>query len=228
MRCLMLMLVLLLATPSMAADDAALFSSGAIDIDGSRISGLTHYGWDGAWRIGDDYNKLVVRSRGEGASMLETHSAQLLYSRYISHFWDLQFGVRYDHKPHARWRGVVALEGLAPFGVESLMSFYVGDHEQLAGEVEFAWPLQLTQKLVAEPYLNGEWSVRRNLQEQRGAGVGVIEPGLILRCEFNRHVALYVDLYAAVHVGTTRSLLRSTGERVGQRGVRAGVRLFNW
>ncbi len=228
MRYLMLIILSFMATPAWSAGSSQLFSSGSIDLDATRVGGATNYGWGGYWHIGGDYNKLAIRSRGEGGQKLEAGEVQLLYSRYLAHFWDVQFGARYDYRPSPRWRGLIAIEGLAPYGVESSFSFYIGGDEQLAGEVELAWPLQLTQKLVAEPYLNGEWAAHRNIQEQRGVGLGVVDTGLILRYEFNRHVALYVDIYSDTHIGTTRRLLEQAGEKVTQRGVKMGLRLFNW
>ncbi|NWF35427.1 copper resistance protein B [Mariprofundus sp. KV] len=211
-----------------AMGDRQLFSSGSVDVDLTRLGSEIMVEWDGNWWLGSDYNKMVIRSRGEVGRQLHAHQAQLLYSRYISHFWDARIGMRYDQKPLPGWLGVAAVDGLAPYGIETGFSLYLGGKQALTGEIELAWPLQLTQKWVLEPYADISWSGREYIAADAGAGINLINAGLIFRYEFNRHIATYIDVYYATHTGSTRSLKRVAGEDVERGGVKIGLRLFNW
>ena len=228
MRALLLTFLLMLPFHGQAMGDERLFSSGSVDIDLTRIGPESIVEWDGDWWFGGDYNKMVVRSRGEVGRQLHAHQLQLLYSRYISHFWDVRIGMRYDHKALSGWLGVVGLDGLAPYGIETGFSLYLGGRQSLAGEIELAWPLQLTQQWVVEPYTDIGWSGREFTAADVGVGINLINAGLIFRYEFHRHIATYIDIYYATHTGSTRSLKRMAGEDVERAGVKIGLRLFNW
>ena len=79
------------------------------------------YRWDGEGWFGGDVNRLVVKSEGEGtvSHSVDDAEIQLLYSRAVSPYFDLQGGVRYDFAPNpSRTYGTIGFEGLAPFWFE--------------------------------------------------------------------------------------------------------------
>jgi copper resistance protein B len=225
----LLFLVLVIAPlPAMAMDDTAWFRSTMIDVDSGRADGQATMSWDAKLRIGGDYDKLAVRARGDRQGSVTGHNElQLLWSHYLSHFWDVRAGYRHDFRPFARNEAVLAITGLAPYYVETNVALYVGRHGQLRGEIELAENLQLTQHVVAELYLDSEWNGFNDGSRQTGIGVSQVNAGTRLRYEFNRHVALYADFFVDQATGNTRTLLRAAGERTRQAGVRAGIRLFN-
>ena len=73
------------------------------------------------WR-GNDLNKLWIKTEGEYATEereFEEAEVQLLYSRAVSSFWDVQAGIRHDIRPEpARTYAVVGMQGLAPYWFE--------------------------------------------------------------------------------------------------------------
>lgn len=228
MKRLLFLLLVVTPLPAMAMDDTAWFRSTMIDVDTGRADGQTTMTWDAKLRIGGDYNKLAIRERGDRqGSITGRNELQLLWSHYLSHFWDVRLGYRHDFRPFARNEAVLALTGLAPYYVETNVALYAGRRGQLRGEIELAENLQLTQHVVSELYLDSEWNGFNDLLRQTGTGVAQFNFGTRLRYEFDRHVALYADFFVEQAMGNTRVLLRTAGERTRQAGVRVGVRLFN-
>ena len=226
-----ILLVLLLLSPlqSFAMGDDAWFHSGTIDIDYGRANGQNVTTWDGNVWIGGDYDKLFMRTRGERAgSTVEHNEVQLLLSHYIAHFWDARIGLRRDFKPVKRTELALALSGLAPYYIDTNIAVYVDRRGDARGEIELAHDVQLTQQIVAELYLDSEWRGFTSPAQNLGSGINQYDAGIKLRYEFNRHVALYFDLYTHQTVGQTRSLLNRTGERTTLNGLRSGIRIFNF
>lgn len=224
-----LLLLLFIPGTALAMDDTAIFHSGMADIDYSRADGQSVITWDGDLWIGGDFDKAVIRARGErkGSSM-EHNEVQLLWSHYIARFWDVRAGYRHDFKPFKRNEAVLALTGLAPYYIDTNIALYATTKGDLRGEIELAHDLQLTQNIVAELYIDSEWNGFSDPLRQVGSGVAQLNIGTKLRYEFNRHVALYADLYLDQTVGNTRSLMQANGEKTRRAGVRGGIRLFNF
>lgn len=229
MKRLLLLLLVMTPLPALAMDDTAWFRSTMIDVDTGRADGQTTMTWDAKLRIGGDYDKLAVRARGDRQGSVTGHNElQVLWSHYLSHFWDVRAGYRHDFRPFARNEAVLAITGLAPYYVETNVALYIGRRGQLRGEIELAENLQLTQRVVAELYLDSEWNGFNDPLQNIGMGVSQANFGTRLRYEFNRHVALYADFFVEQVMGSTRTLLRAAGERTRLAGVRGGVRLFNF
>jgi len=229
-RLLLLMTFVFMPWMAMAGNEGGRwFRSTVIDVDTGRADAQVTTSWDANLKIGDDVDKLAIRARGERkGSVTGRNEVQLLWSRHLSHFWDVRAGYRRDFRPFARNEAVLAFTGLAPYFVETNLALYVGRAGQLRGEVELAENLQLTQHLVAELYLDGEWHSFSESTQLMGAGLAQLNVGTRLRYEFNRHVALYADVFIEQAMGRSRSLQSAAGERTRLAGVRAGVRLFNF
>lgn len=225
----LLLLLLLIPGPALAMGDNNIFHSGMADIDYGRSDGQSVITWDGDLWVGGDFDKAVIRARGErkGSSM-EHNEVQLLWSHYIARFWDVRAGYRRDFKPFKRNEAVLALTGLAPYYIDTNIALYTTMQGDLRGEIELAHDLQLTQNIVAEFYIDSEWNGFSDPLRQVGSGVAQLNVGTKLRYEFNRHVALYADLYLDQTVGNTRSLMQANGEKTRRAGVRGGIRLFNF
>jgi len=229
MKKIILLLLLLSPLQSFAMGDDAWFHSGTIDIDYGRANGQNITTWDGDLWIGGDYNKLFMRTRGERAgNTVEHNGVQLLLSHYISHFWDARIGIRRDFKPVRRTELALALSGLAPYYIETNVAVYVDRHGDARGEIELAHDVQLTQQIVAELYVDTEWQGFTSPAQNTNSGINQYDAGIKLRYEFNRHVALYLDIYTHQAAGQTRTLLKAAGERTSQNGLRSGIRIFNF
>ena len=78
--------------------------------------------WDTYTYVGYDLTKIYIYSEGEKAE--ESNSAesenQLVLSRAVSPYWDIQLGVGYDKSEVSEqtW-GIVGLQGLAPYFFET-------------------------------------------------------------------------------------------------------------
>src|SRR3546814_3439593 len=83
------------------------------------------YNGDAEGWIGEDYNKLWLKTEGERIvdGKVEKAEVQALYSRLVSDFFDVQAGVRYDYKPWPnRAFGVLGLQGRSEEHTSDLQS----------------------------------------------------------------------------------------------------------
>ena len=214
---------------AMAMGDNMIFHSANLELDYGRQQSQDVLSWDGSFWVGGDYDKLVIRTIGEQvANQIENNELRVYYSRYIDHFWDARIGIRQDMTSSQQPELAAAINGLAPYYIETNLVFFANQHGQLHGELELAHTAQLTQKLVAEPYLNTSWRGVTDTAELLGTGISQYEIGMQLRYEFNRHFALFLDCYNSQSVGSTKFMRNLAGAETGNRGMRTGVRLFNF
>src|SRR3546814_17982647 len=97
----------LLSPPAAAAEmDDHIYTFFQLDQNEYRLNdeGEDLYAWDAQGWVGTDYDKLFLKSEGEYVLEGEWEKAevQVLYSRLISDFFDVQAGLRYDFEPDPR------------------------------------------------------------------------------------------------------------------------------
>src|SRR3546814_3562719 len=83
--------------------------------------GRDGYKWDIQGWYGGDYDKLWLKSEGEGefGHSPEQAEVQALYSRAIDTWFNLQAGIRHDFRPDPdRTHLVVGIQGLAPYWLD--------------------------------------------------------------------------------------------------------------
>lgn len=189
--------------------------------------------WDlqGWW--GSDQNKLWMKSEGERST--EGRSSgdaeiQLLYSRMVAPYWDVQLGVRQDFlfgagPDRERTFAVLGLQGLAPYWFEVEPALFVSDDGDVSLRLTGTYDLYVTQRLVAQPRfeLNAAFQDARKFGVE--SGVNDVELGLRLRYEIRREFAPYVGINWQRLVGDTEDLARREGEDVDVLGFVAGVRI---
>jgi len=185
--------------------------------------------WDAQGWIGEDYNKLWIKTEGEkvfGGS-LEQAEVQVLYSRMIHPFWDLQVGGRYDARPQPqRGYGVIGVQGLAPYFFEVDAATFVSQKGDVSARLKGEYELLLTQKLILQP------SVELNLAAQEveelgiGSGLTDVELGLRLRYEFVREFAPYIGVNWERKIGKTADFARADGEDVDSLAFVTGIRFW--
>jgi copper resistance protein B len=190
--------------------------------------GDAKYVWDVFGYAGGDYNKLWLKSEGEGLfeERLDAAELQVLYSRAILPYWDVQAGVRHDFRPNpSRTYAVLGLEGLNLFWFEVETALFLSDEGDLSARLEAEFDQLLTQRLILQP------RVELNLQAQEvselglGAGLTDYEAGLRLRYEFVREFAPYVGVSWTQRVGETADMLPSDDD-AGKLSFVAGVRMW--
>lgn len=154
--------------------------------------------WDAQGWIGSDENRFWWKSEGEGpinGGGPESSDLQLLYSRMISPFWNLQTGVRqaFDPDPDRRF-AVVGFQGLAPLLLEVDTALYISDEGDVSVSGEFEYEILLTQRLILQPRLALSASLQDMPEYGTGSGVNTSEVGLRLRYELMREIGPYVGV----------------------------------
>ncbi|MBD3762303.1 copper resistance protein B [Rhizorhabdus sp.] len=191
--------------------------------------GADRYRWDGEGWFGGDINRLVVKSEGEGGfgRKLETAEAQILYSRALDAYWNLQAGARQDFgEGPSRSYATIGVEGLAPYWFEVEGALFLSDKGRLFGRIEAYYDQRLTQRLVLQPRIEANLSAQRAPAERLGAGLTDIELGLRLRYEITREFAPYVGVSHERRVGRSARLARAAGDAPRSTAFIAGVRFW--
>ncbi len=180
--------------------DDALFSQILIDRLEYRdsIGAPNAWLWDAQGWIGNDENRFWWKSEGEGpisGGGPESSDLQLLYSRMISPFWNLQAGVRQSFNPDPDRRfAVVGLQGLAPLLLETDTAVYVSDEGDVSVSGEFEYEILLTQRLILQPRMALAASLQDAPKYGIERGINSSEVGLRLRYELMREIGPYVGI----------------------------------
>lgn len=185
--------------------------------------------WDAQGWVGGDFNRLWLKTEGEYAidGSLEQAELQVLYSRLITPFWNLQAGARYDARPEpTRGFAALGLQGLAPYVFEVDAAVFLSHEGELSARLEAEYSLLLTQRLILQP--SAELNLAAQEVEELGSGAGLsdVELGLRLRYEIVREFAPYVGVSWERKVGETADLARRSGEDVDTVKFVAGVRFW--
>lgn len=191
--------------------------------------GREGYAWDGEYWWGGDINRLTLKSEGEGSfgDSLEGAEVQLLYSRAIGPYFDVQGGVRQDVGPGPnRTYAAVGVEGLAPYWFDVEAMLFLSDRGDLFGRVEAYYDQRITQRLVLQPRVELDGAFQTVARDGIGSGLSSAEAGLRLRYEFAREFAPYVGVNWERRLGETARLARAAGEGTGGTSLVAGVRFW--
>ncbi|MDX3908325.1 MAG: copper resistance protein B [Sphingobium sp.] len=191
--------------------------------------GRNGYRWDGEAWFGGDINRVTIKTEGEGAFRegLEAAEVQLLYSRAVGPYFNLQAGVRQDIQPSpARTYATVGFEGLAPFWFEVEGAAFVSDKGDVLGRVEGYYDQRITQRLVFQPRIEANFAAQNVAQNRIGAGLVNVELGARLRYEVTRQFAPYVGLSYDAKMGQTADYARADGDDPTSTSLVAGVRIW--
>ncbi|BDY13730.1 copper resistance protein B [Hydrogenimonas cancrithermarum] len=180
----------------------------------------TPVAWDMSAYIGKDLDKLYLYSEGSTTSdETESHN-ELLYSRAATPFWDLQGGVEYDKTgSESKMWGVVALQGLAPYFIDTRIRLKVGE-DAVGVNFDFEYEALITQKLILTPRIEMEAYSDDVPEIGVGSGLSSLDAGLRLRYEFVREFALYIGIEYANTFGDTKDLYGKEEETRFVAGVR--------
>jgi copper resistance protein B len=157
-----------------------------------------------AW-AGWDLHKFKVKVDVDAGqdSAAETE-LQGLYSRALAPFWDLQLGVRRDHKPNsAHTWGVLGLQGMAPYFIEVDAALFVDESGHGAARFSGAYDALLTQRLILSPSLELNFYTDNDPEAGTGSGLADAQAGLRLRFEIAREFAPYVGVHWRQQYGKT-------------------------
>lgn len=185
--------------------------------------------WDAQAWYGGDYEKVRLKTEGafKPGDGVEGAEVQVLYSRLVGYYWDLQAGIRHDVRPEpSRSYGVVGLQGLAPGYFELDLNGFVSDEGDFSARLKAEYDLLITQRLILQPKAEINLAAQDVPELGIGQGLNDIELGLRLRYEFAREFAPYIGVTWHRKLGETANLARREGEDVDEVAVLAGVRFW--
>jgi copper resistance protein B len=184
--------------------------------------------WDAEGWLGKDLHKLWIKTDGEYVDeRVEEMELQLLYSRAVAPYWDLQLGWRRDIRPTPErdWMAF-GLKGLAPYFFDIDASLFVGESGRTAARLKAEYEVMLTQRLILAPEVELNLHGKDDSDTETGSGFSDIEAGLRLRYEVRREFAPYIGLNWARLYGNTADFAREEGEDVDDLQMVLGVRFW--
>jgi copper resistance protein B len=211
--------------------DDRLYVHGIFNQLEGRLNGDTYLRWEGQAWIGNDYNKLWLKSEArynaDNKHKVGDGDQELLYDRAISRFYNVQAGVRYDldSKPGRVW-GAVGIHGLSVgfFNLEA--TAYVSGDSRFALKTNASWDFRFTQRLMLQPQFETNWYTKSEQVRGVGSGLSDIDSGLRLRYEISRKFAPYIGVSYQQFFGKTADMKRVDGSSTGD--VRALIGLRTW
>ena len=195
----------------------------------ARLGSGGGYEWDGEAWYGGDLNRLVLKSEGEGAwnHGVEDAEVQVLYSRAVGPYTDLQVGLRHDFEPGPqRTYATLGFESLFPYWFEAEGALFLSDKGELLARFEGGYDFRLTQRLVVQPRAELNFAAEDIPSRGVGSGLSDAEVGLRLRYEIKREFAPYVGVVWSRKVGDTARYARAEGEDVEDTRVVVGLRAW--
>jgi copper resistance protein B len=199
-----------------------------LDRSEARIGqGRDGYAWDWEAWAGGDYDRLWLKTEGEGAfrGPLEAAEVQALYSRAIDPWFNLQAGLRTDFRPRPqRAHLVLGVQGLAPYWFEVDLAAFLSNKGDLTARFEAEYDQRLTNRLILQPRLELDLSAQRIPALGIGPGLSSAEAGLRLRYEIKREFAPYIGVEYQRRFGETADFARAAGERTGGWAALIGLR----
>jgi len=162
--------------------------------------------WDISAYIGKDIAKLYFYSEGSKSSKETQVQNELLYSRAITPFWDLQGGIEHDKVgSESKVWGVIALQGLAPYFIDTRLSVKICE-ESVGINFDFEYEALITQKLILTPQFEMEVYSNNVPEIGIGSGLSSLDFGLRLRYEFIREFAPYIGVRYSNSFGETKKV----------------------
>ena len=221
-----------LLLPSFASagmdDDPTLFSVMIDKLEYRATNGDNPVVWDADAWLGKDLNKLWFKTEGEVASgTTESAWTELLYSRGISAYWDLQAGWRHDFRPvKSRDWFAIGVKGLAPYWFDVDATAYARPDGSLFARLNVEYEFLFTQKLILSPELEANFFSRDDQARGIGSGLSDAELSLRLRYEIRREFAPYIGVNWEKTFGNTADFVRDEGGSTSDLQFVVGIRAW--
>ena len=186
------------------------------------------YSWDVEGWYGGDLNRFAFKSEGEGDTSdgVEGAEVQLLYSRAIARYTDVQVGLRYDLEPRSRAYAVLAADAMFPYWFEAEGSLFLSEKGDLLARVEGSYDLRFAQRLVLQPRVELNFAAQDIARSGIGSGLSNGEFGLRLRYEFRREFAPYIGVSHERAFGRSADYARAAGKDVETTRFAVGLRTW--
>ena len=212
-----------------SGEDDPLLIMGILDqLEMRDTSGDDTLSWSAQGWMGKDLRKLWVKTEGERTGDdTDEMELQLLYSKAIARYWDLQFGVRHDFEPSpSRSWAVIGVQGLAPYFFETDIAFFVGESGRTALRFESEYELLLTQRLILTPEIEVNFYGQDDADIGIGSGLSDLEIGLRLRYEIRREIAPYIGINWSKLFGNTADFAKTVAQDTSEVQLVIGLRAW--
>jgi copper resistance protein B len=224
------------ASPAMAMDDPATYwrVDGLVERRASSVSPDT--AWQGSAWIGGDTDKIRLESSGvlgddghiENEGGTQGIDNRLFYSRLISPFWDAKVGLQMSVFDGGQTRAgfVAGFEGLAPYDIHLDVTAGITQTGVVSGRLEARYDLLLSQRLIAQPFVEVAAAASDDRAIGLGAGLSRLEGGLRLRYEIEKEFAPFIGVGFEQFTGNTAGFAASDGEQTSKLRVLAGLKVW--
>ncbi len=178
---------------------------------------------------GGDINRLYVQLEGEydfDASEAEHVSVDVLWSRAISTYFDLQAGISYDIEPDGLAHAALGFQGLAPYWFEVDGRAYLSEKGDLTAKFEAEYDFLLTQRLILQPRAELKFAAQDDPEHKTGSGLTNFETGLRLRYDIIREFSPYIGITYHAAMGETDDMLEVAGEDTDSAAFLVGFRAW--
>lgn len=190
--------------------------------------------WDATSWVGGDWNRIWFKTDGEMATSDPEvdGEAQLLYSRLIAPFWELQFGLRgdlaaaEDASTQGRGHLVLGLEGIAPYWFEVEPAIFVSHKGDVSARLRATYDLFITQRLIAHTSFEMNVAIQSVPEFGVGSGFNDIELGLRLGYQLARELTPYIGVSWNQAFAETARFRRAAGNAASDLQGVAGLRLW--
>ncbi len=191
--------------------------------------GRDGFRWDGEAWYGGDISRVTVKSEGEAVfgSGVEEAEVQLLYSRAVDPYFNLQAGLRQDvGKGPKRTYATIGFEGLAPYWFEVEGALFLSNKGDLLGRLEGYYDQRITQRLILQPRAELDFALQDVPESGIGSGLSTGEVGLRLRYEIVKEFAPYIGIEWSKKFGDTGRFARLAGDDPSVTNFVAGIRFW--
>ncbi|GEM_PF-1458111 len=179
-----------------------------------------------AW-IGTDWHKLYFNSEGKQVNGKGESENQLLYSRPIAPFWDLQAGLEVDLNEESKQNSwaAIGIQGLAPYFFETT-AYLIANDQNVGFKLDAEYEALFTQRLILTPQFKLNAYSADQTQYGIGSGLSSTELGLRLRYEISRKFAPYIGIKWSKAYGKTADLITTGGGEAENSSAVAGIRFW--
>ncbi len=152
--------------------------------------------WNVDFYVGYSLDKLYIYTEGEKRKNSKNeYIAQLLYSKAVSPFLDIQFGIEEMKKENSNIFGVVGINGILPYYIET-KSYLRGNSNTIGLNLEFEYEIYLTQKLLLIPSIELLYYTKDYKKMEIEKGLSTLTSTLKLLYNFTPQFSTYIGLEA--------------------------------
>ncbi len=188
----------------------------------------TPFAWSAEGWMGKDLNKAWIKTEGQAVNgSIDSAEVQLLYSRAVSPFWDIQLGWRRDIRPQPNrdWLAI-NMKGLSPYFIDVDAGIFIGESGRLNARLDAEYDYLLTQRLILSPELSFNLFSKDDPEVGIGSGFSDMELGLRLRYEIRREFAPYIGINWEKKLGDTADYAEAAGEAADDLRFVIGIRAW--